>query len=121
MNFNIVENPKPDYDLESVIKDYTALELTTTEIRSKHGITCKKWSRVLTEIQNRGIPLRGLNRKKKMQSKCKYYYHYGNKWVVQRTINGELHYFGRYGSEREAKKRVRLLHDNGWGGLIKHD
>ena len=59
MNFKIVENPEPDYNIEEIIQDYQNLDLTVKEIREKHGIGKSRWDKnILNQIRERGVPLR---------------------------------------------------------------
>lgn len=115
MNFKVVENSRPDYDVEEVIKDYLNTELSTIEIKQKHKITTKKYTKILNEIKKRGLPLRNA---KHNSRKCKYYSFIQGYWVVKRIFNQKTYYFGKYRSEEEAKARVNELRENNWNGLL---
>ena len=39
-------------------------------------------------------------------------------WVVKRTFNKEIKYFGYYKTEAEAQQRVKTLNENNWNGLL---
>ena len=61
MNFRVVENPEPEYDINEVIKDYTNLKLTVKQIREKHGIGRTRWQNILKEMEEKGVTLRDRN------------------------------------------------------------
>lgn len=114
IKFHIIENSEPDYNLEEVIKDYLNTELSTTEIKQKHKITTRKYTKILNEIKKRGLPLRNT---KHNSLNCKYYYFNKGYWFVKRVFNQKTYYFGTYKSEEEAKARVKELRENNWNGL----
>ena len=58
MNFKVIENADPTYNIDEVIKDYTNTDLTVTEIRQKHGISQSQWKNLMKKFHKQGIPTR---------------------------------------------------------------
>ena len=117
MNFNIIENPDPGYNIEEVIKDYMNMDIPVKDIKEKYGITKGRWQTLLKHFKDEGIPMRTnnrLNTPPKYYTKDKRY----NRWYVQRTIRGHQYGFGAYATEEEAQARVQELHENNWNGLL---
>lgn len=62
MNFKVVENSHPTYDINEVIQDYTEGKMTVTEIKSKYGIGRSEWINLIKKFKKQGIPIRGRGR-----------------------------------------------------------
>ena len=108
MNFRIVENPDPGYDLEEVKKDYLNPEIPVKEIIRKYGITPGTWLTILKHWKTEGVPMRSNHNR----TKTPRYYYFNNrtkKWHVNRCIRGKQYNFGSYKTEMEAKERVKGL------------
>ena len=58
INFNVVENTPPRFDIEAVIHDYTSTDLTVKEIQDKHGITRSQWKNLMKKFHKQGVPIR---------------------------------------------------------------
>ena len=58
MNFKVIENADPTYNLDEVIKDYTNTDLTVAEIQKKHNITRGQWKNLMKKFHKNGVPTR---------------------------------------------------------------
>lgn len=119
INFNIVEGVSvhDTYDLNELKKDYLNVEEYSVEdIKAKYGLTHGQWLTALERLKNAGVSPRTNVRYARYYTHINYY---GSvKYRVNRWINGKMYYFGRFDSEKEAKKRVEELNRNGWDGLL---
>ena len=91
MNFNIVEGDYEvlsDEELSAFEADYLNSEMTSVEVRLKHGLSKKQYSRISKEIRER----HGLLRRPYAQSK--HYYKQGNRWIIIKTNKMERIYLG---------------------------
>ena len=59
MNFKVVENHQPTYDIEEVKKDYTETDLSVKQIREKYGISQGQWLTILKHWKREGVTMRG--------------------------------------------------------------
>ena len=119
MNFNIIENPRDDYNLDEIIQDYTNLELPVTKIREKYGLSQGKWERILKEMREKDVPIRDKHYNRYL--KLGKYYYYNKKlglYHIIRVFKGKHYSFGYFKTEKEAQERVEELHENGWDGLL---
>lgn len=73
MNFNIIENPEPRFDIDEIINDYTMTDLTVTEIRQKHGISQSQWKNLMKKFHKQGIPTRPRGRHTRKRRRIKLY------------------------------------------------
>ena len=116
MNFNIIENPEPEYNIEEIIQDYNNYNIRVSEIQAKHGITRSTWhNTILRKLREHKVPLRD----PRIHYKPRYYYKIGKRYRVQRVINGKCKYFGYYNTIEEAQAKVKELEENNWNGLLQ--
>ena len=115
MNFRIVENPDPGYDLEEVKKDYLNPEIPVKDIKKKYGITNGTWVTILKHWKKEGVPLRSPRNRDKIP---KYYGKNRGRYYVTRMIKGRNYSFGGYATEEEAQAKVKELEANSWNGLL---
>ena len=122
MEFKVVENHQPNYDIEEVKKDYTETNLSVKQIREKYGISRGQWHTIRKHWKREGVPMRGRNYcSRKGSIFTTYYYPHGDtgRYVILRSIGGKSYYFGICKNEEEAKARVKELKENNWNGLLK--
>ena len=65
MNFKVIENADPTYNIDEVIKDYTNTDLTVAEIQKKHNITRSQWKNLIKKFHKNGVPVRKKGRQLK--------------------------------------------------------
>lgn len=91
MNFNVIDGTDvilPDELFPRFETDYLESHLTSVEVRKKYNLSKKQYSILTQKIRDKYGLL------KRPYPNCKHYYRQGNRWVVKKTIEGEIIYFG---------------------------
>lgn len=109
----------PNILLENIKKDYLNLDYTVKDIKAKYNLKEYEWSKIRDYLVGKGMPLRKINGFSFLNKNAKYYYKTRAKtYVVKRTFNRKMVYFGSYPSEELAQRRVAELEESNWEGRI---
>lgn len=109
-----IRPPKPvkTYNLAKIQEEYENWDIPMEHIRKNHDLTLQEWNNIMKRFKDEGVCMRP---KRHRPGAKNYYYHKAfGKWIVKKMINGKLHVYGVYTTERRAKTRVKELKSKGW-------
>ena len=110
-NFRIVENEYVPMD--DIKKDWIN-GLRGNELRKKWGMSTRKYSRMLDELEADGYKTKHRRKKQSKTPKNVYYDVRTKRFTVKKMINGEYIYGGCFTKRCDAEQRVKELNENGW-------
>ena len=109
--FRIIENaPMIEIDEEAFLDDYVNSDLRIDQLREKYGLSEKEYCHYRDKMRSKGYHKKGTPKYRTAK-----YYKFNNKaWIVNKYIDGEMEYFGRFETEEDAKKIVEGLKKYKW-------
>lgn len=118
MNFRIVEGKDSLWDrADEFMEYYNDYSISITKLIEKMGITRNQYRRLRNYCDKNGwivLRRRSPNQKKKLVRQSKNYRFDNYAYIVEKTINNEYIYFGRYKRKWEAEEVVKKLKECNW-------